>query len=200
MDYKKLKSEYRKLKYVMSKDSVSSIVKLLDEFKYLLRIDPLRREDKDWERIIELFDYNLQTPEMKGQVGSHPAYQAIFREKYQSLNKVELKEKYKEYFDLDQESPHMLIATQVNKKKHHLIPAVVHVDGSCRVQTVSKETNLKFYNLIKEFYNITSIPVLLNTSFNVKGQPMVNNPAQAIDTFKGTKIDVLVIGDFIVRK
>ena len=99
MDYKKLKSEYRKLKYVLSKDSVSSIVKLLDEFKYLLRIDQLKREDKDWERIIELFDYNLQTPEMKGKVGDlsiNLAHEAIFLEKYQSLHKQELEERLEE--------------------------------------------------------------------------------------------------------
>ena len=94
----------------------------------------------------------------------------------------------------------MLIACKAKKDKIKEIPAVVHVDNSCRVQTVSKETNFRFYNLIKEFYNITKIPVLLNTSFNVKGQPMVNTPLQAINTFKSTNIDILVIGDYIVTK
>ena len=94
----------------------------------------------------------------------------------------------------------MLIACKVKKNKSNQIPAVVHVDNSCRVQTVSKNTNLKFYNLIKEFYNLTSIPVLLNTSFNIKGQPMVNTPEQAINTFKNTNIDILVIGNYIITK
>jgi carbamoyltransferase len=94
----------------------------------------------------------------------------------------------------------MLISCQANKKKIPTIPAVVHVDGSCRVQTVSKESNFKFYNLIKEFYKLTSVPVILNTSFNIKGQPMVDTPSQAVDTFMGTKIDILVIGDYIVSK
>jgi len=123
-----------------------------------------------------------------------------FREYFRPFAPAILKEKYKEYFHLNQESPHMLIACKANKKKSNLIPAVVHVDGTCRVQTVSKETNLKFYNLIKEFNKLTSVPVVLNTSFNIKGQPMVNTPSQAIDTFTGTKIDILTIGDYIVFK
>jgi|TARA_B100001964_G_scaffold213097_1_gene249723 carbamoyltransferase len=123
-----------------------------------------------------------------------------FREYFRPFAPAILKEKYKEYFHLNQESPHMLIACKANKKKSNLIPAVVHVDGTCRVQTVSKETNLKFYNLIKEFNKLTSVPVVLNTSFNIKGQPMVNTPSQAIDTFTGTKIDILAIGDYIVFK
>ena len=123
-----------------------------------------------------------------------------FREYFRPFAPAVLEEKYKEYFNLNQTSPHMLIACKVKKNKSNQIPAVVHVDNSCRVQTVSKNTNLKFYNLIKEFYNLTSIPVLLNTSFNIKGQPMVNTPEQAINTFKNTNIDILVIGNYIITK
>ena len=123
-----------------------------------------------------------------------------FREYFRPFAPAVLEEKYKEYFNLNQISPHMLIACKVKKNKSNQIPAVVHVDNSCRVQTVSKNTNLKFYNLIKEFYNLTSIPVLLNTSFNIKGQPMVNTPEQAINTFKNTNIDILVIGNYIITK
>jgi carbamoyltransferase len=123
-----------------------------------------------------------------------------FREYFRPFAPAVLNENYKEYFNLNQESPHMLISCQANKKKIPTIPAVVHVDGSCRVQTVSKESNFKFYNLIKEFYKLTSVPVILNTSFNIKGQPMVDTPSQAVDTFMGTKIDILVIGDYIVSK
>ena len=123
-----------------------------------------------------------------------------FREYFRPFAPAILEEKYKDYFNLRQESPHMLIACKVKKDKLKKIPAVVHVDNSSRVQTVSKETNFKFYNLIKEFDKITSIPVLLNTSFNVKGQPMVDTPLQAIDTFMSTNIDTLVIGDYIINK
>ena len=94
----------------------------------------------------------------------------------------------------------MLIACKVNEDKHNLIPAVVHIDGTCRVQTVSPENNKCFYNLLSSFYEITSIPVLLNTSFNVKGQPIVNTPKQAIETFSSTRIDCLVIGDYFSEK
>ncbi len=123
-----------------------------------------------------------------------------FREYFRPFAPAVLEEKFKEYFDLRQTSPHMLIACKVKKNKFKKIPAVVHVDNSCRVQTVSKQTNLRFYNLIKEFYALTSIPILLNTSFNIKGQPMVNTPDQALSTFKSTNIDVLVIGDYVISK
>ena len=94
----------------------------------------------------------------------------------------------------------MLIACQVQPDKKEKIPAVVHIDDSCRVQTVKESNNLKFYHLLKEFYKITKCPVLLNTSFNVRGQPIVNTPKQAIDCFLSTNIDVLIVGDFILRK
>ena len=86
------------------------------------------------------------------------------------------------------------------KNKIKSIPATVHIDGTCRVQTVKKDINLKFYNLIKNFYEESGVPVLLNTSFNIKGQPIVNTPKEAVETFKSTKIDVLAIGDYLLTK
>ena len=80
------------------------------------------------------------------------------------------------------------------------IPATVHVDGTSRVQTVSVKTNKKFYNLIKEFNLKSGVPVVLNTSFNIKGQPIVNNPKDAIDCFLKYNIDYLAIGNYIVKK
>ena len=94
----------------------------------------------------------------------------------------------------------MLIATKVKKNKKNLIPAVVHIDDTCRVQTVKKNINERFYDLIESFNKLTKIPVLLNTSFNVKGQPIVNTPSEALETFKSTNIDVLAIGDFVLIK
>ena len=123
-----------------------------------------------------------------------------FRENFRPFAPAVLLEKCKEYFNISQETPHMLISCQVKKNKFNFIPAVVHVDLSCRVQTVSKETNLRFYKLINEFYKLTSCPVILNTSFNIKGQTIVNDPDQAIKTFLKTKIDVLVLGDYIAVK
>ena len=80
------------------------------------------------------------------------------------------------------------------------IPAVTHVDYSARVQTVHKDTNLKYYNLIKKFKELIGCPVLVNTSFNVRGEPIVNSPKDAFDCFMGTGLDYLIIGNFILDK
>ena len=80
------------------------------------------------------------------------------------------------------------------------IPAVTHVDNSARIQTVNKETNPDYYNLLNEFYNLTSCPVLINTSFNVRGEPIVESPEDAYRCFMRTEMDYLVIESFILNK
>jgi carbamoyltransferase len=94
----------------------------------------------------------------------------------------------------------MLIAANVRDEKISEIPAVVHIDNSARVQTVNESNNPRFRKLIESFNDETGCPVLLNTSFNVKGQPIVNSPEDAIKCFLSTNIDVLAIGDFVVTK
>jgi len=94
----------------------------------------------------------------------------------------------------------MLIAANVKSDKISEIPAVVHVDNTARLQTVSSSDNLNFRKLIEAFHKETGCPVLLNTSFNVKGQPIVNSPQDAIKCFLSTEIDVLAIGDFVADK
>ena len=126
--------------------------------------------------------------------------QVKFRESFRPFAPAILSEYQRDFFEINQDSFHMLIASKVKEDKKGTIPAVVHVDRSARVQTVNENSNKKFYNLLKEFNNLTNIPVLLNTSFNVKGQPIVNNPRDAIETFKKTKIDVLSIGNFLLKK
>jgi len=123
-----------------------------------------------------------------------------FREEFRPFAPAILSEYQKDFFHMSQDSPHMLIAFKIKKDRIKKIPAIVHVDETCRVQTVKKDINERFYNLIKEFYKLTEVPVLLNTSFNVKGQPIVNTPRQAIETFKSTNIDVLAVGDFVLCK
>ncbi len=123
-----------------------------------------------------------------------------FREYFRPFAPAILAEYASDYFQMDQESPHMLMAIDVASDKKDKIPAVVHVDGSCRVQTVNRQNNPRFRALLEAFYERTGCPVLLNTSFNVKGQPIVNTPDQAIDCFKSTNIDCLAIGDFWVEK
>jgi carbamoyltransferase len=123
-----------------------------------------------------------------------------FREEFRPFAPAVLAEHAADYFQINQESPHMLIACQVQPSKRDVIPAVVHIDGTCRVQTVKKADNPRFYELLTAFNEKTNCPVLLNTSFNVKGQPIINNPKQAIDCFMSTEIDVLVVGDYLLRK
>lgn len=123
-----------------------------------------------------------------------------FREYFRPLAPAVLKEDLYDYFDIKQESPHMLIACHVRPERKEEICATVHVDDSCRVQSVGKENNEKFYKLLSAFKGKTGCPVLLNTSFNVRGQPIVNTPEQAIECFQKNRLDVLVIGPYIVEK
>ena len=94
----------------------------------------------------------------------------------------------------------MLLVYKVRDEKKHLIPAVVHADGTGRVQTVTEKENARYYKIIKSFEEITGVPVILNTSFNIKDEPIVCTPEDAIRCFLGTSIDVLVMEDYIVKK
>ncbi len=123
-----------------------------------------------------------------------------FRENFRPFAPAVLKQDQKKYFDITQNSHHMLIACKAKKATMKEIPAVIHVDNSCRVQTVSKNTNLGFYKLLESFKKLTKCSVLLNTSFNVKGQPIVNSLEDAINTFQNTNIDILFIDKFIINK
>ena len=123
-----------------------------------------------------------------------------FRESFRPFAPAILSEFASSYFDIQQETPHMLIAANVKSDKISEIPAVVHVDNTARLQTVSSSDNLNFRKLIEAFHKETGCPVLLNTSFNVKGQPIVNSPLDAIKCFLSTEIDVLAIGDFVADK
>lgn len=111
-----------------------------------------------------------------------------------------LAEEASNYFDLKDDSPFMLLVAKVKEDKKHLIPAVVHVDDTARVQTVTKENNDIYYDLINEFYKITGVPVILNTSFNMVLEPIVETPADALACFLKTNIDYLIINNFIVEK
>ena len=123
-----------------------------------------------------------------------------FRESFRPYAPAVMKEYATDYFEINQESPHMLMAVRAKDNNKKNIAATVHSDGSSRVQTVTKESNIRFWKLLNAFYEKTKIPVILNTSFNVKGQPIVNKPKEAIETFLSTNIDCLVIGDFVMDK
>jgi carbamoyltransferase len=94
----------------------------------------------------------------------------------------------------------MLMAKHVSPAWKDKIPAIVHVDGTARVQTVSRQTNERLYRLLKEFEALTGVPVLINTSFNVKGEPIVERPEEALECFLTTGIEYLAIHDMLISK
>ena len=122
------------------------------------------------------------------------------RESFRPYAPAILEERADEFFILKGLSPFMLLAPKVREEKKSVIPAVTHVDGTARVQTVNRNTNQKLWDLIKAFEGITGVPVLINTSFNIKGEPIVCTPEDAIRCFKKTHMDCLVIGNYIAEK
>jgi carbamoyltransferase len=142
-----------------------------------------------------------------------------FRESFRPFAPSIISEDVNEYFKFNGDSPYMLIVSEIkdnlkvyNKNNKELfgieklnlkrsnVPAVTHVDYSARIQTVHKETNPIFYDLIKEFKNITGCSVLINTSFNVRGEPIVCNPEDAFKCFMGTNLDMLICNNFMLNK
>lgn len=113
------------------------------------------------------------------------------REWFRPFAPVVLEEYYQDWFDFPIPSPYMLYTAHV--KQPERIPAVTHIDGSARFQTINKETNLHYYNLIQEFYNITNVPVLINTSLNGNGQPILETEQDAIEFYKHSNLDMMVI-------
>jgi carbamoyltransferase len=107
-----------------------------------------------------------------------------------------------EYFDMvkGEESTygHMLFVTRVRKQYQHQLPAITHIDGSARVQTVQRKDNPRFWALLNAFGKVAGLPILLNTSFNLRGQPIVRTPQEALDTFLGARLHALVIGNYVV--
>jgi len=121
------------------------------------------------------------------------------REDFRPFAPAVLEEHYKQYFDTNLPSPYMSRICKVKPEMKDVIPGVTHVDGTARIQTVNKNDNSKFYELIREFGEITGVPMLLNTSFNCQ-EPIVESPEHALKTFKKTALDILVINDYIIRK
>jgi carbamoyltransferase len=122
------------------------------------------------------------------------------RQAFRPFAPIILAERVNDVFEASGESPFMLVAMQVRPEWRDKVPAIVHVDGTARVQTVRREENERLYQLLKEFEALTGVPVLLNTSFNVKGEPIVETPDDAMECFLTTGIDVLVMHDLLVEK
>ena len=126
------------------------------------------------------------------------------REKFRPFAPVVCEDDALRYFDCDTPIPEstdfMLMVYPIKKKWHNKIPAVTHVDGSGRLQTIRKYQNQLYYNLIKEFGKLSGIPILINTSFNIRGEPIVCNPHDAYKCMMGTGIDYLVIDKFLIKR
>ncbi|MGC2001295.1 MAG: carbamoyltransferase [Candidatus Acidiferrales bacterium] len=128
-----------------------------------------------------------------------------FREPYRPFAPAVLAECAETYFDLPNAAEHtparfMLYVVPVKPAQRATLPAITHVDGTGRLQTVFRDRSPRFYNLIARFGSATGVPVLLNTSFNLKGEPIVNTPADAMGTFLKSEMDCLVLGDFVIEK
>jgi len=123
-----------------------------------------------------------------------------FREDFRPFAPAVLEEKVEEYFVNGVPSPFMTLTFDVRQEKRARIASITHVDGTARIQTVGAKTNPRFHRLISEFARITGIPMVINTSFNVKGQPIVHTPRDAVSTFYMTGMDYLVLGDYVLAK
>ena len=123
-----------------------------------------------------------------------------FREDFRPFAPAVLKEKVYEYFEVGRNSPYMILVDKTRKEFTEQLQNVTHQDGSARVQTIEKLWNPKFYKLVEAFYNQSGIAVVLNTSLNRKGMPIVETPTQALQLFKETALDILVVEDTILEK
>ncbi|MGE3528216.1 MAG: carbamoyltransferase [Methyloceanibacter sp.] len=122
------------------------------------------------------------------------------RQAFRPFAPIVLAERAAEVFEGDEDSPFMLLAKRVRPEWKDKIPAIVHVDGTARVQTVRREHNERLYALLREFEKLTGVPVLLNTSFNIRGEPIVETPANAMKCFLSTGIDYLAMHDLLIGK
>jgi carbamoyltransferase len=122
------------------------------------------------------------------------------REGFRPFAPSVLDEHGSEYFERYSHNPFMLLVLPVRQDKRSVIPAVTHVDGTGRMQSVSAGFNASYHRLISEFGRITGVPVVLNTSFNLRGEPLVNRPEEAVDDFLRSEMDALFLGDLLTEK
>jgi carbamoyltransferase len=121
------------------------------------------------------------------------------RESFRPFAPSILREAVTEWFEVDDDVPFMMQVYPIRPDKRPLIPAVTHVDGSGRLQTVYRDTNPRYYRLIECFRDLTGIPMVLNTSFN-ENEPVVCRPEEALDCFLRTRMDLLVLGHWLIRR
>ncbi len=139
---------------------------------------------------------DARDPEMKNKVNDS----IKFRENWRPFAPSVLVEKFGEYFDPVAPSPFMILTHTVRPEKRNVIPAITHADNSARIQTVERSVNPRYWELISEFEKITGVAVVMNTSFNLRGEPIVCEPKDAVRTFFSSGLDFLVMGDCLVAK
>ncbi|HEY4514278.1 MAG TPA: carbamoyltransferase C-terminal domain-containing protein [Candidatus Paceibacterota bacterium] len=139
---------------------------------------------------------DARSPEAKDILNARVKHRELWRPFAASV----LEERIGELFDPVIKSPFMLLTSSVRKDKQSIIPSLVHKDGTCRTQSVTPQSNKKYYELIKAYDAETGVPAILNTSFNLAGEPIVESPHDALDTFTRTNMDYLILEDYIVTK
>jgi len=181
LEYKKI-DDYQEVAQLLSQD------KIISWFQWWCEFWPRAL----WFRSILASPIKIETKDRVNKIKS--------REWWRPVAPSIMEEYLSEYFETDYSSPFMTLSANVKEDKKNQIPAIVHIDWTARYHTVNHEENYKYYDLLKLFYDITGIPILINTSFNVRWQPIVENPEDAIKTFLFTSIDYLVIWDYLVSK
>jgi carbamoyltransferase len=138
---------------------------------------------------------DARDPEMRDTVN----LKIKFRESFRPFAPTVLAEEVSEWFEIDRESPYMLLVAQVREDRRQ-VPAITHVDGSARIQTIAREDNPLYYDVIKAYADLTGVPIIINTSFNVRGEPIVCSPEHAYLCFMRTHMDQLIAGPFWLDK
>jgi len=128
-----------------------------------------------------------------------------FREPFRPFAPSVIAARASDYFECSEPSGQyvnrfMLNVVPVRPEKQKDVPAITHVDGTGRLQTVTEDSNARYFHLIKAFGDATGVPIVLNTSFNLRGEPIVNTPQQAFNTFTRSGMDALVLGEYLVEK
>jgi carbamoyltransferase len=137
-----------------------------------------------------------RNPHIKDHINANVKY----REDFRPFAPAVLHENVHDYFNLNHDSDYMLFIADVKEQYRTALPSIIHVDGSARVQTVKKEINKKFHKLITSFFEETRVPILLNTSLNTKGMPIVETPKEAVNVFLNSGLDLLFINNYLIKK
>ena len=183
-----------KVRYKQSSDIYTETAKLVADNKIIWWF---QWKSEFWPRA--LWDRSIIADPRDKDMPDKLNKQVKFREAFRPFAPSVLEEFSDQFFDINN-SPYMLLTAQVKKEKEKIIPAVTHIDGTSRIQTVNQEQNIKYYKVIEAFHKLTWIPLVVNTSFNIKNEPIVETPEDAIRCFLSTEIDYLVMGDYIVEK